>query len=518
MKMFCTAGPIDPEFHYFISHRLNREDLHRLITNREYFVLHAPRQSGKTTGILEYCRELNQTGFYHALYINVEAAQAARENVQEGLLIILNELLHAVKSQWPNEKKIIEFLAARLETGFAAINLNAFHNALEFLAQETAKPVVLFIDEIDSLIGDTLLAVLRQTRSGFNKRPKSFPHALCLIGLRDIRDYRIWSKQEEKHISTSSPFNIKSESLVLSNFTLDDIKNLYGQYTQETGQKFTPEAVEHVSYLTAGQPWLVNALAYQTCYRDVKDPLKTIIKEDIERAKEALIKRRDTHIDSLADKLQESRVRPIIEMILTGETNPVNIKPDDLQYVRDLGLIKQDKLEIANPIYREIIPRELTSVATELMTQTSAPFTKPDGSLDVKALLSAFTTFYRENSAIWLNQFEYKEAGPHLLVMAFLQRVINGGGVIQREYALGTGRVDILICWRKQIIVIELKLRHSAKTMSQGLLQTARYMDNSSATEGHLLIFDRNQKKTWDEKIFQLQEAVNEKIIHVWGL
>jgi Holliday junction resolvase-like predicted endonuclease len=149
---------------------------------------------------------------------------------------------------------------------------------------------------------------------------------------------------------------------------------------------------------------------------------------------------------------------------------------------------------------------------------TIIPFTKPDGTLDVNALLSAFTTFYRENSAIWLNQFEYKEAGPHLLMMAFLQRVINGGGVIHREYALGTGRVDILIRWRDQTIVIELKIRHSAKTMSQGLLQTARYMDSSCATAGHLLIFDRDLKKTWDEKIFQLKEAVNGKIIYIWGL
>lgn len=309
MKMFCTAGPINPEFHYFIPHRLNRADLHRLITSKEYFVLHAPRQSGKTTGILEYCCELTLGGLYNALYVNVEAAQASRENIQEGLLIILNELLSAVQNQWPHERKIIEFLKERLDAGFAAINLSAFQNALTYLAQGTEKPVVLFIDEIDSLIGDTLLAVLRQTRSGFNNRPKSFPHALCLIGLRDIRDYHNF-------------FNIKSESLVLENFTLDDIQELYEQHTQETGQKFTPEAVEYVFYLTAGQPWLVNALAYQACYRDVKDALQTITKEDIDRAKEALIKRRDTHIDSLADKLQEVRVRPIIETILNRRNKP----------------------------------------------------------------------------------------------------------------------------------------------------------------------------------------------------
>ena len=115
-------------------------------------------------------------------------------------------------------------------------------------------------------------------------------------------------------------------------------------------------------------------------------------------------------------------------------------------------------------------------------------------------------------------KFAYKEAGPHLLTMAFLQRIINGGGKIHREYALGTDRVDLLITWKKQRIVIELKIWHSkAKTLDKGLIQTAGYMDTSGATEGHLIIFDR-QEKSWEEKIYTRQEHVENKIITVWGL
>jgi hypothetical protein len=517
-KIFCIAGPINPDFHYFIPHRLDWDNLHRLIQNREYFVLHAPRQSGKTTAILEFCRKLNVDGMYNALYINVESAQAVRENVEKGLLMILNDLLYAVKNQWPHEEKIIDFLEKRLEAGFSAINLKAIQNSLEFLAQTSAKPIVLFIDEIDSLIGDTLLAVLRQIRAGFNNRPQAFPHALCLIGLRDVRDYKIWSRLEGKHISTSSPFNIKSESLALSNFSLEDVRDLYAQHTLETGQLFLQEAVEHAYYLSAGQPWLVNALAYQVCYRDLKNSSEPISKDMIDRAKDALIKRRDTHLDSLIDKLREPRVRPIIEAIITGETDLGNIQPDDLQYVRDLGLIKQERLDIASPIYREIIPRELEFVATELITQTVLPYKRADGSLNASALIQGFVDFYREHSAIWLDKFDYKEAAPHLLMMAFLQRVINGGGTLQREYALGTGRVDILLKWDHQTIVIELKIRHKPSSVTEGLKQTASYMDTSLANEGHLIVFDRDPKKSWEEKIFTLTEAVDGKIIHVWGL
>lgn len=516
-KKFCLAGPIDPEYNYFIPHRLDWNDLDALVKDRHYFVLHAPRQSGKTTAILEYCRHLNTIGGpYNALYFNVEMAQAAREDVKEGLLAIIEAILEAMLEQLPQEKKVIDFLENTV-SGVVPINLNSLSKALRYFSKCSSKPVVLFIDEIDSLIGDTLLSVLRQIRAGFPSRPKQFPHSLCLIGLRDVRDYRIWSRQNGKHISASSPFNIKSKSLVLSNFTIEQIQLLYGQHTDETGQIFLPEAIEYAYYLTNGQPWLVNALAYQACYEEVKDLSQPISKDVIERAKEVLIKRRDTHIDSLVDKLREDRVRPIIEAIITGETDPGHIQPDDLQYLRDLGLIKQEGLEIANPIYREIIPRELSIVATELITQTIKPFQKEDGALDSVALVKAFIDFFRENSAVWLNKFEYKEAGPHLLMMAFLQRVINGGGTLQREYALGTKRVDILIRWRRQAIVIELKLRHSTRSRTDGLQQTASYMDTCGADEGHLVLFDRDSHKSWEEKIFHEIEDVNNKIVHVWG-
>lgn len=516
-RIFCIAGPIDPKRHYFIPHRLDWIELHRLIENCEYFVLHAPRQSGKTTAIKEFCSHLNHEGVYNALYINVEPAQAIREEVEKGLLVILEILLQAIRNQFPQEQAILKFIDEQLKGGLQFINAYALNKTLEYIAEHSLKPFVLFIDEIDSLIGDTLLSVLRQIRAGFDRRPKLFPHALCLIGLRDVRDYRIWSKQEGKNVSTSSPFNIKSESLVISNFTLDDVKTLYGQHSAETGQVFSSEAIVYAYDLTAGQPWLINALAYQACYRDVNNPQEPITKEVIKRAKEALIKRRDTHIDSLIDKLRENRVRPIMEAIITGETDPGNIQPDDIQYVRDLGLVRKDRLEIANPIYREIIPRELTSVTTELITQTITPFKKADGSLNAAALIKGFIDFYRENSAIWLEKFDYKEAGPHLLMMAFLQRVINGGGTIHREYALGTERVDILLRFGKQVIVIELKIYHRQSSLTKGLNQTTSYMDSSCADEGHLILFDRDPGKSWEEKIFHLTESVNGKVIQVWG-
>lgn len=225
---------------------------------------------------------------------------------------------------------------------------------------------------------------------------------------------------------------------------------------------------------------------------------------------------RDTHIGALFDRLTEKRVQVIVDAILTGKAIIEDFKIDDLKYARDLGLIKQRGLEIANPIYQEIIPRELTYVTTESLTQRTVDYQNKDGGLNMNLLMEKFTEFYRENSAIWLEQFQYKESGPHLLLMAFLQRIINGGGRIYREYALGRGQVDLLIEWRGQRIVIEIKIFYGENTLFKGLQQTASYMNTSHATEGHLVIFDRDPNKSWEEKISSSTAKEDNQEIHVW--
>ena len=518
MKFFNTAGPVNPADHYYVPHRFNEAEIRQLIEQKKYFILHAPRQSGKTTGILQLVEMLNKEGHYKSLYVNFEPAQSARSRVTEGISSILKALKISISITFGEDDPGYQFLVKDEHT--QRITGNSLNEFLGYWASKSSKPIVLFIDEIDSLVGDTLISVLRQLRAGYTNRPANFPQSVCLIGVRDVRDYRIWSDEQQATILGGSAFNIKAKSLTLSSFTPEQVKNLYEQHTTETGQKFTDDAINYAFELTQGQPWLVNALAYEACFEMVTDRTQTITKDIIETAKETLIKRRDTHLDVLIDRLREPRVRNIIDAIITGIDTSRDFPTDDIQYVLDLGLLarRDNNLVIANPIYQEVIPRELTYSTQLTMPQQQFWYVRADGSLDMHKMLTSFTEFYRENSAIWLDKFDYKESGPHLFTMAFLQRIINGGGKIHREYALGTGRVDLLITWKTQRIVVELKVWRSEKiTLIEGLDQTARYMDISNATEGHLIIFDE-RKRSWDEKIFNRQETVGNKIITIWGM
>jgi hypothetical protein len=517
MKTFCIAGPIDPKRHYFIPKRLNWAYISILIDEMQYFVLHAPRQSGKTTAIQEFVGHLNNNK-YAALYINIEPAQAARDAIEKALIAIVEELSVAIMNQLPEQKEIS--LQVKEMIRIHPVTLNLLLNALRFIAQSLKKPLILFIDEIDSLIGDSLLSVLRQIRAGFAQRPARFPQSVCLIGLRDVRDYRVWSKEAGVYVSTSSPFNIKAISITLSNFSLEEVKNLYLQHTQDTGQQFTHDAIEYAYYLTQGQPWLVNALAYQACFKETTDKTQPITKEAIDSAKNRLIAQRDTHLDSLIDRLTEERVSKLIDAIINGQTTQTSYTEDDIQYAIDLGLISAtaENLQIANPIYKEIIPAALAYKFQKSITNKIQWYEESDGSLNMSKLLASFTQFFRENSEAWLANFEYKESGPHILMMAFLQRILNGGGTIHREYALGKKRVDLLVTWKGQRYVIELKIKYGEDTLSKGLEQTTHYMSTSAATEGHLVIFDRDPCKGWEEKISNETVNFNDKQVHVWTM
>ena len=526
MRFFNTAGPCNVEDHYTIPplERFNLDDILMLIEQKKYFVLHAPRQTGKTTCMLALMAHLNKEDRYHVLYINVEAAQAAREDVYKGVRAIMNEVGeraelylddYSLKKTWP------DILNSYGEN-------SALNNLLTYWSKNSSKPVVLIIDEVDSLIGDTLISVLRQIRSGYDKRPANFPQSIILCGVRDVRDYRIHSDKDKSVITGGSAFNIKAKSLRLGDFTKNEVESLLMQHTKETGQKFTKDAVNCVWEYTLGQPWLVSALAYEVCFEIKENRNRSIdITENmVAQAKENLILRRETHLDQLADKLKEERVRSVVEPVLMGTLGASTISLDDMDYVYDLGLIRRKPhVEISNPIYSEIIPRMLVAATQEMMPFKTLWYVKKDGGLDMNKLLKAFQEFFREHSEHWIERFSYKEAGPQLLLQAFFQRIVNSGGRIEREYGLGRMRTDLLVIWNKsdsdvQKTIIELKILYKTleKTIESGLDQTSAYMERCGGSEGHLVIFNRQNDISWDEKIFSEKRKYKGRDIVVWGM
>ena len=529
VRKFNTTGPVVAADHYCIPPlgRIDLDEVLGLIRDKKYFVLHAPRQTGKTSALLELRDLLNDggQGDYRCVYANVEAGQAARENVAEGMRAVLSQF--ALRASLTLGDDSLERVCRHALD--SAGPLGALSLTLSRWAAADRKPLVLLIDEIDTLVGDTLLSVLRQLRSGYDQRPAAFPHSIILCGVRDVRDYRIHSSAENRMVLGGSAVNIKSESLRLGDFSEPEIRALLAQHTAATGQAFTEEALALIGTRTAGQPWLVNALCYDACFRHRpgRDRERPITADAILETQERLILRRDTHIDELANKLREERVRRVVEPILTG-ADQQEWSTEDVAYACDLGLVAQDAAgtpHIANPMYAEVVPRHLNYAVQAGLPQQVAWYVDADGGLDVDGLIAAFQEFFREHSEHWVQRFEqYHEAGPQLLLQAHLQRVVNGGGRIEREYALGRGRTDLLIVWpqgvRERRFVVECKVlrRDLERTIAEGLEQTRGYMDRCAAEAGHLVVFDRTPDRPWAEKIFRRPPSGDGVPVTVWGM
>jgi hypothetical protein len=237
----------------------------------------------------------------------------------------------------------------------------------------------------------------------------------------------------------------------------------------------------------------------------------------------------------------------VIQTIITGETNlTMSRASPDIELAMDLGLIRWDTqtgFTISNPIYEEIMTRYLDAPYHDNLPPPSTwQWAKPDGTLDMDALLKAFQGFWQTNSEVWEQAADYPEAFPHLLLMAFLQRITNGagsamdgatenagvcnsklqvqnchGGQFCYEYAAGRGRMDLAVEYQGAWNILEIKLLRQGKSfekvMTEGIKQTLGYRDSfsgsNSGTPGnkfplkcYLIIFDRRpDKPAWAERI-----------------
>jgi len=508
VRFFNTTGPCNPLDHYMLppEDRLVGAQLHRYIRDSLYWVLHAPRQTGKTTFLQSWTEKINSTTEATACYVSIERCQGIPEIERA-----IPGICEAVKQwAWRYDLPQPSMGGEQPQSQLSSV----LQNWAELIAP---KPLVVLFDEVDVLEGEALISFLRQLRDGFARRGVGkFPVSIALVGMRDLKDYITASKNGVPP-NPGSPFNIKSDSAMLSNFTQTDVENLFAQRTEETGQAMDRDALEYVYEQSCGQPWIVNSLFMRSTMRVLDESsTETVTLAHIKEAREQMILARETHLDALAYRMENPEIRKMMETIMTGSFDPDLASRESFRICTDLGLVKLEKgnPSIANPIYREVLAREMTFGPQTMILEPEWQWEKPDGSLDMDTLMKEFQKFWRENSEMWEEKMSYTEAFPHLLLMAFLQRVLNGGGSINREYAAGRGRMDLLVQYNTQKYIIEIKLiydKQSPDTIkTKGLEQITKYRDTTAPdSTAYLVIFDRRseaKEKSWDERLAWKQE------------
>ncbi len=493
-------------------------NLQPFLDEQLYFVVHAPRQTGKTTAMRGYAAALRAQGVC-ACWATLEASQGVDSRALAEPLW-LQALFRASGDHLPEAWRAPD--PTPFLDGTVGDRLSAYLHAW---AASLDVPLVLLLDEADVVTGDAMVSLLRQLRAGFMERGVGkFPTSVALIGMRDLRDYLVQSKDGHP-ITPGSPFNVKAASLTLRNFTADEVASLLGQHTAETGQAFAPDAAAEIARLTDGQPYLVNALA-DLCVTDlVPDLGVAVTRANVDTARERLILARTTHLDNLGQRLKEPRVARIVEAALLGDTpRTIAVDSDDFQYVIDLGLLRVglDGVEAANPLYRDVLGRQLSANLQASLPRPWWRWATPDGRLDFPALLDAFRQWWRENAdALVTEPTEYPEAIPHLALCAFLQRVVHGGGRVHREFAAGRGAMDLLIEYGPDRFAVEIKRVRSRDKLdtviSRGVTQLGGYLDTVGLDHGWLVVFDVRPDRSWDDRLFAREATVDGKRVVVLG-
>ena len=520
-RFFNIAGPCIAAKHYMLSATDRLPEVAALIRKEQYFVVHAQRQCGKTTALLALRNEINSREERVAMYCSLEAVEGVADPAA-GLPMIYSRIQTAA-GQVAALRDCPLRTVAPTTVDPASMAASGISDLLSALSLTAKKPLVVFFDEVDCLCGPTLISFLRQLRDGSISKTKGvdFPASVALVGMRDIRDYKAQIRPDRESLGSTSPFNVLTKAMTLRTFTDDEIAALYAQHTAETGQMFEPDAVRLACAYTCGQPYLVNALA-RWCVEEIhhENYAEPVTAADMHEAKEKIIRERGTHLDSLMERMKEPRVRRIVEPVMLGQDMALDELQDDVRLVLDLGILKMDRgtLVPANPMYAEIIGRYLSwgNQMSVLRKVPETPWAKDDG-LDMQGLLLAFQQFWRENADASRAPFGYDEAYAHIVLQAFLQRVLNGGGEIIREMALGKGALDLGVLFRGAKYAVEVKLRYLYdKSPEKSYEQVRKYVDHLGVDEGWLVVFDPDMSKPWDEKIGHEDVTQDGKPIHVF--
>ena len=519
-RWFNIGGPCIAAKHYMLPAAERLPEVHSLIRKKQYFVVHAPRQCGKTTAFRALMDEINAKGDMAAIYCTVEALQCATDtkSAMVSIAALLASNLLQYRQLFGDGAK--EELRAYLKGEDEA---TVVRDALGWLSVRAGKPLVVFFDEVDCLERDVLVAFLRQLRDGriSSAAPNTFPVSMALIGLRNIRDYKMFVRPEGQSTGEASPFNVITKAMTIGLFSEEDMRALYRQHTDETGQVFEEEALAKAWDYSRGQPWLVNALA-RWCVEEIhkEDFSQPVTGEDMDAAKEGIIRERGTHLDSLMEKAYDPRIRPMVEQMLVGGEIDMDANKDNLDYAIELGLFMDDHGVIApaNPIYRETIGRYLTRGTQDfILSKTQENVWVKDGKLDMPSLMASFQEFWRENATpgSFVSQ-NFHEAYPHFVLQAFLQRVINGGGQILREMAIGRGRLDLGVKFGGETYAVEVKTAALYdKSPGKAHEQILKYMDGLGQSEGWLVVADPDVTKPWEGKISTTDMSFGGKTVHL---
>ena len=490
-RIFEDSGVVNPEdaYHVLLDNVANTkgQDIKTMVDLGRYFSIFAPRQSGKTTFFEDFCSRLETDPTYIPILLSFQNFKSLDTatfygRIQKNLVEQLVNRLSSVNC--PKKDDVEEYIGS-------SINMTdhlSFYDLLEGLNNLIKfKKIVIFIDEFDGIPTDELENFLTTLRELYQKYKKQKEKALYSVGLVGIRNIT------KLIVGGVSPFNI-ADQVRLPPFSLKNIRDLYAQYTDETNQAFSEEAVKRVYEETAGQPWLVNRIATILTVNIKPETIDPITEEDVNKAVDLLLYEDNSHFDNITEKAKTYK-ETFIEVVFNG----VDYIPGDEEQslLMTHGLIKTEgkKAIVSNPIYKKRFLKTFFRESKATTDTSLKGYYTPEGFLNMEAILLDFEEYIIQIgvNAFYTSGKPYEKTGQFLLTAWLYQFVEGGKGELRYEAPTGLGRMDILLTYGGRKYIIETKINRTTieRTLGKSVDQLCgKYLLTEKTETGYIVIFD----------------------------
>jgi hypothetical protein len=512
-RFFNNSGPVNGTDHFCVSpiKRLDTEKVWQLILQKKYFLICGPKQCGKTSYLLALAKLINRNGYVKCLYFNVESLRGVQEDLVESMRSVLFEISSRARDTFGDD--YLEDLVSGILDKRGPYQ--ALNELLTQWCKRSDKPIVLLMDEIDTIQGNVLTSLLSQIRAGYDKRPAHFPQSIIFCATHDVID-----KQ----------FNIKDATLRISFLRREDLDDMFSEYISKNGMEMDKAAIERIWRYSSGQPWIVSTLAGEI-FHDIAPAkgIRRVSPELVDEAIDNVIVKQGNHQEYLVSQLRDERVKKILGPILAGATMGEAMAEQDLAFVQELGLVRNDRsIEIANGLYKEIIPRALFAPVTYMINLDGQDYLGPGQSLDVAKLMRSFQAFFRNHAERLVSLLDYGPAGYVLVFQALLQKLADASNVVTREYGLNKGKVVLHLSRsfpeRQQATFALYRVRpRSNEQFRQGISElvgeTADYLSKTpgEAGEVHIAAINVNPEFNWEGKLPYVKKDHKGQAFQVWG-
>jgi hypothetical protein len=500
-KSFGTRGPVDPVQNYIVPRTEKIADLKARIQQGRYIVIFAPRQTGKTTFFrwtleslvaeddqwfpiqldFQSLKNLTVERFYHELLLRI----------REGVVWECQRRNLPITSQF---QQFLETYPLRQHS-----HLRSFFATLaEHLAH---RKVTISIDEFDDIPQSVLPDFLYTLREIYHTDLVCrCPYSVVIVGVKSITQLN-----DDRSIS---PFNIQDDFSV-PNFTFDQVRTLFAQYTVEVGQPIAPTVIESIFHQTAGQPFLVNRLG-QILTEEMAIPrTETITDEHFVLAHQQILRERNTHIMHLTTNIRQDKRFETLLLRIALREQPVafNLDNELISELATYGVLAPDadwNCRIQNPIYQyriiQAFQPAINGLEDEFLPEdTEAGFydyVAPDGRLNLRLLLANFRDFIARAGfrILEVPDTPHEFSGQHLLFGYLDQFVRQVRGFMYLEVRSGRGRMDLIILHKQRKYIVETKLWEGKRFYATGKEQLALYLDTEGESEGYYVVFDHRSK------------------------